>query len=215
MPATVAAITSVPATVAAITPSPVAITVETPPSPIVQALPVNTLRDIFNGRDDLRTVQLVPIKSRLMIAKDKFGFSLKSSHAGYVYLLMVGSDGKTFDLLFPNKLDANNRIKAGETRKFPLPSWELLAQGPEGTDHLLAIVADAPRDLSNFPLANAGPFSEVSVTAEGQRDIQLVSSSTTQAAMAECLEARKRNLVAQPVCSDAYGAALITVEEVK
>src|SRR6202008_314584 len=63
-----------------------------------------TLSDVYNNRDDRRVVTLTPAKTRLQIGKDNFAFSLTSSHAGYLYLLMVGSDGKTFDMIFPNKL---------------------------------------------------------------------------------------------------------------
>lgn len=193
------------------------------PEPVVQPAPVvqhniesgapATLSDIYNGRDDRRTVEITPTKNKLKIGNDKFSFSLRSSNAGYLYLLMVGSDGKTFDLLFPNKLDGDNYIKAGDTVQFPRPSWEVVAQGPAGKDHILAIVADAPRDLSKLPVTNAGPFSEVSATQSGMRGIHLVTSSSSAALQTECSDTRKRNLAVKQVCSDAYGAALAEIEE--
>lgn len=193
------------------------------PEPIVQPTPViqpnvisgasATLSDIFNGRDDRRTVELTPTKNKLKIGNDKFQFSVRSSNAGYLYLLMVGSDGKTFDLLFPNKLDGDNHIQAGQAVQFPRSNWEVVAQGPTGNDHILAIVADAPRDLSKLSITNAGPFSVVSATQGGKRGIHLVTSSSSVALQTECSDARKRNLAVKQVCSDAYGAALAEVEE--
>ena len=172
-----------------------------------------TLLDIFNGRDDRRTVEITLTKNSLKIGNDKFDFSVRSSHAGYLYLMMVGSDGKTFDLLFPNKLDGDNYIKAGQSVQFPRTSWEVVAQGPVGKDHILAIVADAPRDLGKLPVANAGPFSVVSATKDGKRGIQLVTSTSPVAVQNECASARTRNLAVMQVCSDAYGAAMAVVEE--
>jgi hypothetical protein len=174
--------------------------------------------DIYSGRDDKRTVEITLVQDKLKIGKDNLNFSLRSSHEGYLYLLMAGSDGKTFDLLFPNKLDSDNRIQAGASLQFPRAGWEVTAQGPVGRDHILAIVADAPRDLSRFPLANAGPFSEMTANSNTTRGIHLVTAAPHAAVQTECGEARKRNLavkqVAIKVCSDAYGAALAKVSEI-
>lgn len=194
------------------------------PEPVSQPAPVippvvdygapATLLDIFNGRDDRRTVEITPARNKLKIGNDKFSFSVRSTHAGYLYLLMVGSDGKTFDLLFPNKLDGDNYIKAGQAVQLPRPSWEIVAQGPSGKDHILAIIADAPRDLAKLPMQNAGPFSVVTVTQGGKRGIQLVTSAPPVALQKECGDARTtRNLAVIQACSDAYGAALAVVEE--
>jgi hypothetical protein len=172
-----------------------------------------TLLDIFNGRDDRRMVVITPNKNKLKIGNDKFSFSVRSSHDGYLYLMMVGSDGNTFDLLFPNKLDGNNYIQAGQTVQFPRSSWEIIAQGPAGKDHILAIVADAPRDLANLPLVNAGPFSMVNATSGGKRGIQMMASTRSAAIQDECGNTGRRNLAVARVCSDAYGAAMAVVEE--
>jgi hypothetical protein len=58
----------------------------------------------------------------------------------------VGSDGKTFNLLFPNKLDGNNQVAAGAHR-FPRPNWRVRSGGPVGTSYLLAIVSPDKKDL--------------------------------------------------------------------
>ncbi|MDD4930373.1 MAG: caspase family protein [Gallionella sp.] len=209
----------VPAPVASVAVVPVP-QVPADPLPVVsaQAAPVQygasaTLRDIYNGRDDKRIVEIMPERDKLKIGYDKFSFSLRTSHAGYLYLLMAGSDGKTFDLLFPNKLDGDNHIQAGQTLQFPRPGWEVVAQGPVGRDHILAIVADAPRDISKFPAANAGPFSEVSASADSKRSVQLVTGASSVELQAQCRDTRKRNLAVKEVCSDAYGAALAEVVE--
>ncbi len=187
-----------------------------PPAASSAVAPVNTLLDIYHRRDDRRLVTLTPAKSALTIGRDKFEVSLTSREAGYVYLLMVGSDGKTFDMLFPNALDKNNAIAAGETLRLPRADWEITAHGPPGKNFLLAIVSEAPRDFARLGLQPAGPFSVADATPLAAKDIVLVSGTSANAATPECAEApRKRSLVVQKRCSNAYGAALATVEEVQ
>src|SRR5258708_2405860 len=128
---------------------------------------------------------------------------------------MVGSDGQTFDVLFPNQLDRNNLVDARQPVRLPRPNWELVAGGPPGTTQLLAIVADAPRDLARLPLKPAGPFSIVEANPLAARGIPLVPNSTPNAANEECIASgAKRNLVVAKRCSNAFGAAIVAVEEV-
>lgn len=194
---------------------PVALKPDTAPAPVaVKPRPMATLNDIYNNRDDRRLVTLTSASSKLRIGKDALDLTLSSRESGYVYLLMVGSDGETFDLLFPNQIDRNNLIQAGETLKLPRSSWQLTAQGPAGRDTLLAIVSDAPRDFAKAGLKPAGPFS--SVEAVATKDIQLVSSTSSEASSNECnADGRQqtRNLAIQKRCSNAYGAALLTIDE--
>ena len=127
---------------------------------------------------------------------------------------MVGSDGKTFDMLFPNQLDRSNQIEPGQVLRLPRPNWEVIAGGPPGFVQLLAMVTDAPRDFTKLPLKPAGPFSIVEANSLATRDIQLVTMQAPSASNEECAdEPRKRNLVVARRCSNAYGAALVAVEE--
>ena len=152
--------------------------------------------------------------SKVKIGRDKVEFTISSTYPGYLYVLMVGSDGKTFDMLFPNALDRSNELQAGQVVRLPRPSWEVTAGGPPGTTQLLAIVADAPRDFSKLALKPAGPFSIVEANALASRDIQLVTMQAPSAAANECADQpQKRNLVVARRCSNAYGAALVAVEE--
>jgi hypothetical protein len=156
------------------------------------AAPAETLKDIYSQRDDRRTVSLNLAQPRLTIGRDALQLSVTSGRAGHLYLLMAGSDGKTFDLLFPNRLDTKNQIAAGQTLQLPRPTWQITADGPPGATHLLAIVSDEPRDFSKLGLKPAGPFSVLEASRAAAKDIQIVTTA-----------------------SSAYGAALIAVEEVK
>lgn len=183
------------------------------PLPVSKPSPLAALNDIYNNRDDRRLVTLTAPRPSLRIGKDNLDVTVTSREAGYLYLLMVGSDGETFDLLFPNQIDRNNLIQAGDTLRLPRAGWQLTVQGPAGKDALLAIVADAPRDFAKAGLKPAGPFSVVEGVAA--KDIQLVTATSAQADRDECNTGRQtRNIAIQKSCSNAYGAALLTVEEI-
>ena len=172
------------------------------------------LNDIYNSRDDRRLVNLTTVDPTLKIGRDGINLTLTSREGGYVYLLMVGSDGQTFDLLFPNQLDRNNLIEPGASMRLPRPAWQLTAEGPPGKDTLLAIVTDNPRDFSDAGLKPSGPFSAVEAVAA--KDIQLVTAGATQPADAECASAAStRNIAVKKRCSTGYAAALLTIEEVR
>jgi len=217
----VAVVTPVVAPTPVVTPPTPVVTPPTPvatppaPDPVPLTGPAATLADIYAQRDDRRTVTVEMSRPKVKIGQDRVEFTITSSDSGYLYLLMVGSDGKTFDVLFPNQLDRNNLLDARQPIRLPRPNWELTAGGPAGTTRLLAIVADAPRDLSKLPLKPAGPFSIVEANPLAARDIQLVTNSTPAAATDECQGGQaKRNLSIAKRCSNAYGAALVAVEEV-
>lgn len=114
-----------------------------------------TLQDIYamrNGRLKLE----VSAPEQLTIDKDPLQFSVRSNTAGHLYAVMLGSDGRSFYLLFPNKLDSDNRIKANTTYRFPRPGWAVKAGGPEGVNHLLFVVSQSPRDPRVFVPTDSG-----------------------------------------------------------
>ncbi len=120
-----------------------------------------TLRDIEQQRDPRIRLDVKLSKDTLRIGKDALELTVKSSHAGYIYLVMLGSDRKSFYVLYPNGLDRDNRIAAGQSRTLPRPDWQLQAAGPPGLDHLLVMVTMSPRQLDARSLAApdaANPF---------------------------------------------------------
>jgi len=173
------------------------------------------LKDIHANRDDRRRVRLSADKPAYKAGQDRVRFSLESSHAGYVYLLLAGSDGKHFDLLFPNKKDDRNLIQANETWHLPRAGWAFRAGGPAGRNQLLALVSDKPRDFSTLGMRAAGPFSVIGATPMSARDIQFVAAGAAQAARPECnLTGEQRTSDIAVACSDAYGADLISLIEI-
>ncbi len=132
-----------------------------PPAPEPALASLATLKDIEAQRNPRRQVDVTLSKPAMRIGKDALELTIRSSHDGHIYLVMIGSDAKSFYVLFPNGLDADNRIQANKVLRLPRPDWKLMAQGPAGTNHLLVVVADTPRDLSaltKLPPTSAAPF---------------------------------------------------------
>ena len=171
------------------------------PTPATSPAPPDAkaaLLDIYNSRDGRRRVDITLEQNHLRIGEDWLKFNVHSAEAGYVYVLMVGSDGTTFNLLFPNDLDSNNRINAGQTLALPRPNWQLRVAGPAGEDKLLVLVTPQARDFTHLSASPAGPFKNIIVTQESTIDMQaLVGSLNQKCAGAACT----------------YGAALISAYE--
>ena len=112
-------------------------------------------------------VTLSPARNALRIGQDKFDFSVSTNRSGYLYILLAGSDGKSFYQLFPNDNDRNNFVEAG-THQFPRPSWEISAHGPAGNNHLLAVLSPVQRQFGEM---KAGIFSSADVDPEFAKNL--------------------------------------------
>jgi hypothetical protein len=120
-----------------------------------------TLNEILAQRNPRRVVDVGLSRTSLKIGSDPLALTVRSNHDGYVHLLLLGSDRKSFYLLFPNGLDQDNFIQAKRTLSLPRPDWQLIAQGPAGVDQLLVLVSDTPRDLKALTASlpdSAAPF---------------------------------------------------------
>ena len=132
------------------------------------------MKDIEQQRDPRIALSVKLSQSVLKIGKDALELSIQSSHDGYIYLVILGSDRKSFYVLFPNGLDGDNRIKAGQTRKLPRPDWRLEAAGPAGTNHLLVMVASSPRKIDRLVMADpsaTNPFTFALNDIGGRADL--------------------------------------------
>ncbi|MCJ0764602.1 caspase family protein [Variovorax terrae] len=180
------------------------------PPPLTGA---QALRQMFDQRDAKRRVQVTLGKNKLRIGQDALDFSVQSDRPGYVYVALAGSDNKSVYLLFPNDLDQNNKLEAGQQLLLPRPNWRVKAGGPAGIDNLLVLVSDGPRDLTPLAASKAGPFVSSLNDAEGRARLGALLSTSRMVSGQECASpaARKNN----PLCSDAFGASMLSVEEVK
>ena len=169
------------------------------PEPALASLA--TLKDIEQQRNPKRVVEVQVSKPSLKIGKDSLDLSIKSSHDGYLYLILLGSDSKSFYVLYPNGLDKNNQVKAGQTVRIPRPDWEVKAAGPVGTNNLLVMVSDSPRKLNTLTMSEptaAEPFTYALNDIGGRSAlVNFLTSSGTDGK------------------SESFGAKLVAVKEVK
>jgi hypothetical protein len=171
------------------------------PAPEQALASLATLKDIEQQRNPKRLVEVQVSKPTLKIGKDSLDLSIKSSHDGYLYLILLGSDSKSFYVLYPNGLDKNNQVKAGQTVRIPRPDWEVKAAGPVGTNNLLVMVSDSPRKLNTLTMSEptaAEPFTYALNDIGGRSAlIHFLTSSGTDGK------------------SESFGAKLVAVKEVK
>lgn len=169
--------------------------------------PLKALDEVFEGRDRNHAVTVSTGKAQARIGKDLLRFGIRSAKTGYVYLLMIGTNRSDFFLLFPNAVDRNNRIKAGEELDLPRPEWKMIAAGPPGTNHFVVVVSDRPRDFSSTGLTTVDPFAEFPPEKAGQLYRTYRGSAPLFAGKAVCPDS-----IAD--CSESYGAAMFSIEEI-
>jgi hypothetical protein len=184
------------------------------PQPQVDALAA--LNDLYAQRDDRWAVTVTPSQPSLKINADTLDLSITSARDGYVYIFYLGTGPDSFYLLFPNQLDGQNRISAGETLKLPAPSWAVEALGPPGKDHVLVIVTETPRDLGHYALpaeyvSLSGPFGKIGTTARAAGQLTQVATLSGSWKKPKCrdLGIRAKN----NECSNTFGAAMTDIEE--
>jgi Caspase domain/Domain of unknown function (DUF4384) len=133
-----------------------------------------TFQDILAQSNPSRKVEINASPTHLKINKDYLNLKIKSSHDGYLYLILLGSDQKSFYVLYPNQLDKENFIRAGKTINLPKESWQIKATGPKGIDHILAIVSETPRNLNSlsfFGSDSNSPFVYSLNTLQGRNNL--------------------------------------------
>ena len=130
-----------------------------------------TLEDIRQAASPAIRVEL-QARRQLVINQDPLDITVRTNRSGYLYLLHVGSDGRTFNLLFPNDLDQNNYIQSGQAVQLPRPHWRVRAGGPVGESHVMAIVSDTKRDFQALG-AKEGPFKSAAFGPGLQRNLRV------------------------------------------
>ena len=176
--------------------------------------PAGLLAQIHQQRDGSRTLSVKPSRKILRINKDPLELTVKSKTDGYLYIALAGSDQKSLYLLFPNRIDSDNFVKANQEIKLPRRNWRIVAGGPRGIDTVLVMVTDSPRDLSQLTGESAGPFTMPLMTKAGKSRLQLLLNESGNSDQVVCQAGGKtRNLKVQLVCSDSYASDLIEFEE--
>jgi uncharacterized ParB-like nuclease family protein len=202
----------------AFSPSPAATSTPKPPVPQAEVNTLAALGDIYGQRDDRWGVTAVLSKPVLTIGTDFLDFTVTSQRDGFLYIFYLGSRPESFYLLFPNQLDAQNSIKANEPVTLPRRTWTVSAGGPAGTDHLLVMVTDTPRDLGDYSLpadyiSRSGPYGQIPATAQSVARINEIATLSTALKNPECQSGLGRNPDIARRCSNVFGAALLSVVE--
>ena len=201
--------------VAATAPSAAQPTVAAPALPVPEAPNAATvstasmtdaLAQLHENRDSSHAVAVTTDRTKVRIGKDKLRFKIQSDKPGYLYVFMIGTDSDHVNLLFPNKLDANNRIAAGKPLSLPRTGWAMTAGGPPGTNDFIAMVSETPRDFANAGLKKTGAFSEFPKDK--------VASLLRSSPAGEAVLAGVPVCAAGADCPKAYGAARFSIVEI-
>lgn len=170
------------------------------------ATPADILAELHAQRDGNRGVTAAVRKAQLKIGSDALEIDIRAQRDGYLYIAQAGSDGQSLTLLYPNALAADNRVRAGQSLALPGPAakWEVVAGGPPGTETVLVMVTDTPRNLAALAQEKAGPFMKTLLDGQGRSRLQWVLSNGAPG----CVRANAAG------CSDAFGAALLKVQSV-
>jgi hypothetical protein len=194
-----------------------------PGAPNAPAAGIDTLasmNDIFGQRDDRWDVSAKLQAPTLKIGAN-LNLTVHSQREGFVYLFYRGTQPDSFYLLFPNQLDAANAIKANQDLQLPRQDWNVTALGPKGTDHLMVMVTETPRDFSTLALpaeyvSKSGPFEKIQPTAQAIARIGQAAALSAAFTNKECQSqggGGKRDLAIARHCSNVFGAAMVSVEE--
>ena len=176
--------------------------------------PADLLKHIHQQRDGTRSLTVSANRKVLRIDKDPLELTVKTQSDGYLYIALAGSDQESLYLLFPNRIDGDNFVKANQEIKLPRRSWRIVAGGPKGLDTVLVMVTDSPRDLTQLEGESVGPFTMPLMSLEGKSQLQLLINQSGNADQVACqVGGKTRNLKVQLVCSDSYASELIEFEE--
>jgi serine/threonine protein kinase len=185
----------------------------TPPVASAAATPFSVmaaLTDIVQGADPALQVDVRTDKPTLKIGRESLRLHLRSSQAGYVYVYTGGTEKSHFYLLFPNRIDRQNRIEAGVELSLPRPSWNITAAGPPGVNQIAVVVSRSPRDLSGTGIQEAGrTIPEFDLEDAARRWAAREGSASPFIGAVEC-----RGVSGKFVCAEGYGARMIELEEV-
>jgi hypothetical protein len=167
--------------------------------------PLQVLQNIYQGRDGQQDVAVKVDKPQVRIGRDQLGFTITASKDGYAYVMVVGTGDRDFYMLFPNAVDSDNRITANTPLRVPnrLP---MMANGPPGTNHFVVIVSEQRREFSALRPRRKDVFEEFPAEVAAQLQQSSSERQPLFAGGVKCAE--------QTQCSQAYGAAEFSIEEI-
>jgi hypothetical protein len=101
----------------------------------------------------------------------------RSNEDAYLTVINIGTSGRA-TILFPNQVQADSRVRAGQTVQIPGPNagYSLQVSGPDGTDVIKVFATREPLSLEGaLTLAQGGPFRSIQGDMQtAARDIEVV-----------------------------------------
>jgi serine/threonine protein kinase len=166
--------------------------------------PASAFAEVAARASPDRIVDVTNESSRVVIGRDHFAFSIRSTHAGYLYVHMLSNDRRDAQMIFPNAVDRANWIAPGQTLTLPRPAWRMEVAGPAGVDRFVALVSDVPRTFGAAHTVKGEIFSEFTLPSSGPRQGTGLAEALIGAP--SCREGKQ--------CSLAFGASTFSIEEV-
>jgi serine/threonine protein kinase len=184
--------------------------VEPPAPPVAAAIPPFTPGGEFDRivalADPSIHVTTTLRSTTARINKDHLQFKVSSNLAGYLYVFMVDPAGQ-YLMLFPNGIDKDNKIAAGQTLSLPRANWPMLAGAPAGPNRFLVMVSSAPRDFSDGGLQGTSVFAGFPPDAQREAASRRTVSYSPFAGKPRCAAGAQG-------CSDSFGAATFRIDVV-
>jgi len=167
----------------------------------------------INGKADASLALKVDTPQTLKINTQNLQMKVQAPADGFLYVFQASGDGKSAYMLFPNLLDRDNRVRAGQSLDLPRASWPLVAAGPEGENQLLVVFSANERDISQLVGQMEGPFLDLAVSPTGMQALALAISRSAFASEPECSGANAAGNAA--LCTPGFAAQVRTIREVR
>lgn len=142
-----------------------------PPPASAKPAGLQALEVLAAGADAARAVVLAAGKTQFSQADDPLVLSVQSAQAGHVYVLRSDAAGQNVEIVFPNRVDADNSVQAAQKLTLPRGAWNLAAGAP-GRSYLLALVSEQPIELKFSDLDASGKFDRLPMSAQSARALQ-------------------------------------------
>ena len=197
---------AVPASAAALAPIDVQAPAPPTPPPLPAArTPAESLQALALGASADVRVTARPDKTEVTVGKDRLGFSITSSRAGYVYVFLLDSQGELY-MLFPNALDKRNQITPNQSIELPRASWPMQAGGPAGVDRFAVLVSALERDFTQSGALARGVFAQFPAAVLASLERTRGTGPTPLLGQPVCPGGAAR-------CDDVYGATHFQITE--
>jgi serine/threonine protein kinase len=197
----------------AVQPAPTPPVVPSPPAVVVDA--AFAFRAIGASASTDWQVTVSADAETLVIDRDRLSFTVNSTRAGYVYVLMLGTDEESVFQIFPNKVDKANRVASAKALKLPRAGWSIEAAGPPGRNRFLVIVTEKPQTFSALGLKPVPTGSQDFAPLDFKKIRSLVQATTTNEVSTLWNCSKNANGTNQGSKCGTFGVAEFGVTEVK